>query len=115
MQQFAYAASDVIERVGFERKLHPAFAAELVHQYPRARIAFDVLKQQRRSSGLRRASSQLGSSIRNLSHLQNWIDLGSDALQLASLFELLNPVAKIVVGQFPLLFLSWRATVESLW
>ena len=103
MQQLSDSAGDAVERVGFERELHAAFAAELVHEDARSGIAFDVLEEQRRTSGFCGASAELGGAVGDFCHLKDGIDFGGDALQFSSFVELLNPVAKIVVGQFRLL------------
>ncbi len=58
-EQRADSLGDFIERVHVERQLHAVFRAELVHQHARARVAFDLFKQQRRSACLRALLAEL--------------------------------------------------------
>ena len=93
LQQRANAVRNVVERIGFKRQFHAPLAAELVHQNPRAGMAFNVLEQQRGTARLHCSKAHLRGAIGDLRHLQNWVYLHADALQLSGSFELLDPVA----------------------
>ena len=74
LEQGADAVGDGVERVGFERELHAALAAELVHQDLRAGVAFDVFEEQGGTSGFECASAELGGAVGDLGHLEVGID-----------------------------------------
>ncbi len=106
------AFGDLLNVVDAERQGHAAFAAELVDEDLVAGMALDVFKQQRRAAGRVLAGarlfrsrmgaglhSNLGNAVGDLGDFELRRNFFADALQLAVLFESLNPVAQIVVGQ----------------
>ena len=86
LQQALDPSRNLIEAIHIERQLHAPLAAELVHQHPAARVAFYILKQQRRAArgspsvtfALRPAP--LGHSVGNLGDLENGVHWLVDVL-----------------------------------
>ena len=70
LDEGADAVGDGVERVGFEREVHAAFGAELVHQDAGAGVAVDVFEEERGAAGRGRALAELGGAVGDLGHLE---------------------------------------------
>ena len=82
------AAGHLVDRVHFERDLHPPHAGEGVDQHRDVR-ALRLFEQQRRAAGLHAAVGEFGD-------LQLGIHFERDALQLAVLFQGADELAQVV-------------------
>ena len=92
IHEMSYAVGDLVERIHFEGKIHASRRTELVDQYLRAGMTFNVLEEERRTASF-------ADAIGDLCDLQNGIHWGVNCFQFARTLQCCHPVTQIFVGQ----------------
>ena len=87
------AVGNLVERIHLEGQIHAPRRTELVDQYLRTRMTFDVLEEEHGATG------HFADTVRDLCDLEDGIRRGANLFQFARTLQRCHPVTQIFVGQ----------------